>query len=72
MAHSLMRWFDHRHLPIHLQLVVADFSALATRVDVTLPDGAEKSACIRKLLEAKDCAVRVRIEKEEMDQQGTT
>ncbi len=31
---------------------------LAREMDESLPDGAEKSAGLRKLLEAKDCAVR--------------
>ena len=31
---------------------------LARELDAQLPDGAEKSAGLRKLLEAKDCFVR--------------
>jgi hypothetical protein len=31
---------------------------MAVAFDVTLPDGPEKSAGLRKLLEAKDCFVR--------------
>jgi hypothetical protein len=34
---------------------------LAAALDVTLPDGAEKSAGLRKLLEAKDCFVRAKL-----------
>lgn len=35
---------------------------LAMQMDHDLPDCAEKSAGLRKLLEAKDCFVRARIE----------
>jgi hypothetical protein len=31
---------------------------MAILMDIKLPDGAEKSAGLRKLLEAKDCFVR--------------
>ena len=33
-----------------------------TKDDDALPDGAEKSAALRKLLEAKDCAVRAALD----------
>lgn len=34
------------------------FCELAKVIDGTLPDNPEKTTAIRKLLEAKDCAVR--------------
>ncbi|MEM8271221.1 hypothetical protein Q4R99_19595 [Morganella morganii] len=34
---------------------------LAEQMDEQLPDGAEKSAGLRKLLEAKDCLVRAKL-----------
>ncbi|WP_245263211.1 hypothetical protein [Azorhizobium doebereinerae] len=38
---------------------------LAEKMDAELPDGAEKSAGLRKLLEAKDCLVRAKLEQPE-------
>lgn len=54
----IMRYFAHRHLPPALAAISAPIADLAERFDATLPDGAEKSAGLRKLLEAKDCFVR--------------
>lgn len=56
--HSLMRYFAFSHLPPHLQVVSEQFYKLASWIDVTLPDGAEKTVAMRKLLESKDAAVR--------------
>lgn len=59
---QIMKWFEYAHLPPDLQAVSAPLHALACQMDETLPDGAEKSAGLRKLLEAKDCLVRSAIE----------
>lgn len=53
-----MKYFDFKHLPEKLQGVSGDCYALAQSMNVQLPDGPEKSAGLRKLLEAKDCFVR--------------
>lgn len=58
MASPIMRYFAYAHLPAHLQTVSAPIGDLAAKMDAELPDGAEKSAGLRKLLEAKDCFVR--------------
>lgn len=58
----IIRWFDSTHLPDYLQGVVFAFRKLAVSIDEALPDGAEKSVALRKLLEAKDAAVRATIE----------
>lgn len=58
MASYLMQFFEYSHLPGHLQAVSAPFGELARNLDQALPDNAEKSTSLRKLLEAKDCAVR--------------
>jgi len=50
--------FGYAHLPEHLQLVSSSFHDLALLLLDELEDGPELSACLRKLLEAKDCAVR--------------
>lgn len=49
--------FSYEHLPPHLQKVSRPFGELAEMVIADL-EGPEASACLRKLLEAKDCAVR--------------
>lgn len=54
----IMKYFEYAHLPPHLQEVSKPIGDLAKQMDDLLPDGAEKSAGLRKLLEAKDCLVR--------------
>lgn len=56
-----MKYFDYEHLPNHLQEVSQPIGELARKMNETLPDGAEKSAGLRKLLEAKDCLVRAKL-----------
>ncbi len=57
-SQQLLRFFAHEHLPEPLKTVSANCSALAEWVQEQLPDGPEKTAGLRKLLEAKDCFVR--------------
>lgn len=54
----IMQYFAYAHLPEHLQIVSRPFGELAEQLESTLPSNAEKSTALRKLLEAKDCAVR--------------
>lgn len=61
----LLKWLRHDHLPPHLQAVVKPIDALAREMDTALVEGAEKTAGMRKLIEAKDCFVRARIEQDE-------
>lgn len=61
MASPIMKYFEYAHLPSHLQKVSKPICELAQQMDINLPDGAEKSAGLRKLLEAKDCFVRAEI-----------
>lgn len=56
-----MKYFAYEHLPAHLQEVSKPIGELAKQMDETLPDGAEKSAGLRKLLEAKDALVRAKL-----------
>lgn len=58
----LLKWFRFAHLPQHLQEVSAPCAELATKMDEALPESAEKTAGMRKLLEAKDCFVRAKLE----------
>jgi len=54
----IMKFFEFEHLPADLQEVSATVSYLAESMDSMLKPSAEKSAGMRKLLEAKDCFVR--------------
>lgn len=58
----MMRWFEFGHLPEDLTAVSALIAATAKTLDGQLPETAEKTAGMRKLLEAKDCFVRAKIE----------
>jgi hypothetical protein len=57
-TNPIMQFFAYAHLPPHLQAVSRPVGELAERMDHELPNGPEKSAGLRKLLEAKDCFVR--------------
>jgi len=56
----ILQFFECNHLPIPLQRVSQPFGALAEQVAL-LPRNAERSVALRKLLEAKDAAVRAMI-----------
>jgi hypothetical protein len=58
---DLLKYFKYEHLPAHLQEVSKPLGELAKLMDETLPDGAEKTVGLRKLLEAKDCFVRAKL-----------
>jgi len=62
MPSTTIKWFSYAHLPENLQKVSKPMAELAQLMEDTLPDGAEKSAGMRKLLEAKDCFVRAELE----------
>lgn len=61
MQNAIMKYFEYAHLPENLQEVSRPIGELAKRMEEELPDCAEKSAGLRKLLEAKDCLVRARL-----------
>ena len=65
MPNRMMRWFEYAHLPSNLQVVSRLCAILADNMDNHLPEGAEKTAGLRKLLEAKDCFVRAKLEAED-------
>jgi hypothetical protein len=54
---AILEFFKYEHLPEKLQEVSAPFSNLAHEIAANY-EGAEATTCLRKLLEAKDCAVR--------------
>ena len=60
----MLQFFESSHLPPHLKAVSEPFGTLARSMVETLPANAERTAALRKLLEAKDCAVRALLFKE--------
>jgi ferritin-like protein len=58
----MMQFFEFGHLPPHLQAISSWFFDAACKVQ-TLPRNAERTVALRKLLEAKDCAVRAALAK---------
>jgi hypothetical protein len=58
----ISQFFAFAHLPPHLQEVSRPFSDLATHI-LTLPRNPERIVALRKLLEAKDAAVRAVVAK---------
>lgn len=65
MANRLLQFFKFDHLPPNLKEVSSHSCELARTMDMLLPESAEKTAGLRKLLEAKDCFVRALLEKKE-------
>ena len=57
----LLQFFKFDHLPLKLQQVSEPFCKLADYICDTLPQNAERTVALRKLLEAKDCAVRAHL-----------
>jgi len=57
-----MNHFTYKHLPPHLAKVSEGICDVAVEMNESLPNCAEKSAGLRKLMEAKDCFVRAKIE----------
>ncbi len=54
----MLKWFDFNHLPPHLADVSSQFALLAEHVCEKIEPGPERTVALRKLLEAKDSAVR--------------
>lgn len=62
MPTTTIKYFAWEHLPERLQPVSQACAQLAEAMEADLPDGPEKSAGMRKLLEAKDAFVRAALE----------
>jgi hypothetical protein len=55
----ILKYFQFNHLPAHLRAISARFAEMACRIALsTSSDRAEQVVALRKLLEAKDAAVR--------------
>lgn len=60
----LLQFFAFAHLKPEMQAVSRPFGELAQHLVDTLPRNPERTVALRKLLEAKDCAVRALIWKD--------
>ena len=61
MQEHIMQFFTYAHLPEHLSAVSQPFAELADKIVAELPRNPERTVALRKLLEAKDAAVRARV-----------
>jgi hypothetical protein len=57
-ADPVLRFFHYTHLPPTLRAASAPFCGLARHIVDGTPRNAERTVALRKLLEAKDAAVR--------------
>lgn len=64
LTDHIMQFFGYAHLPAAMQAVSKPFGDLAEHIVATVPRNPERTVALRKLLEAKDAAVRAFIAKE--------
>jgi hypothetical protein len=57
----MLKWFTFEHLPEHLRAVSAQFYEVAHSICALVEPGPERTVSLRKLLEAKDAAVRAAV-----------
>lgn len=60
----MFQFFSYAHLPAALQAYSKPFHDLAEQIIKTTPRNPERTMALRRLLEAKDCAVRATIYKD--------
>jgi len=60
-AEPILQFFAFSHLPGYLQDISVHFAVLADIIVDKLPQNAERTVALRKLLEAKDAAVRAKL-----------
>lgn len=57
----IIQFFAYEHLPEHLQEISRPFGDMAKLIVNSLPRNPERTVALRKLLEAKDAAVRAKL-----------
>lgn len=57
----MQQFFAYEHLPEHLKTISMQFASVAEWIARELPRNPERTVALRKLLEAKDCAVRAKL-----------
>lgn len=63
MTDPMLQFFQYAHLPERLQEISKPFGDMAQFIVESLPRNPERTVALRKLLEAKDCAVRAHLYK---------
>jgi hypothetical protein len=61
MDEEMLKWFSYNHLTANLQPTSRAFYELAHYLCGTIEPGPERTVALRKLLEAKDAAVRAKL-----------
>jgi hypothetical protein len=64
MSEPILQFFAYNHLPPALQDISKPLHGIANWMVETLPRNPERSVALRKLLEAKDAAVRAKLFKD--------
>ena len=64
MKDHIEQFFAYEHLPQLLQEVSVPFAVLVQSIIDTIPRNPERTVALRKLLEAKDAAVRAKLAKD--------
>ena len=57
----ILQFFAYEHLPPKLQEISKPFGVLANGMTLQLPRNPERTVALRKLLEAKDAAIRAKL-----------
>jgi hypothetical protein len=60
-AEPILQFFAYEHLRDDLKAVSQPFGNMAAQIVETLPRNPERTVALRKLLEAKDAAVRAKL-----------
>ncbi len=60
-SEQILQFFSFDHLKEPLRAVSQPFGELARQIVATLPRNPERTVALRKLLEAKDAAVRAKV-----------
>lgn len=57
----MMKWFEFGHLSDELKVIASFFWDAAHQLVATIDPGPERTVTLRKLLEAKDAALRAKL-----------
>ncbi len=60
----IMQFFSYSHLPPERQAISKPFGEMAEMIIAKIPRNPERTVALRKLLEAKDAAVRASMAKD--------
>jgi len=66
-ADRILQFFQSGHLPPELREISRPFGDLAAWIVDTVPQNPERTVALRRLLEAKDAAVRAQLYQEPLD-----